>query len=481
MKDEPLEHNIVSLYHLRGWSIRRLAGDFGISRGRVRRILGRHESRRESGDEPKARVQRASKLDPYKEYIGELLATYTDPPPTIERIFELIVEKGYRGGRTILGHYLSGIRGKKAKEPVYCVQESPGQRASHDWSEYYLEFSDTGQKQKVIFFSFILHYSRRQYIEPVEDMSRSRLLDCLINAFIYLDGVPRQIKSDNQKACVDRWEYGRAVFNKTYLGFATHYRFAPLAIRPGRPVENLKIERPFYYLETNFLNARRFANPGDLKQQLLRWLAEVNDQRIHRTTGKKPLDLYTEELPDLQALPRQHYDTSQTDYRLVNNEACVAWQGYFYRVPAHYMNQQCLVREYKGRLTIYGPGHEPILQYPVAEPGRQDKYVGQRPGPARPAPGQDMAQVLERLQALGPVMAQYVEQVKKHKPGSWRHHLKKVLALKVTYHSQDMVRAVQRAMNYKVYESAAVQTFLQVNAPKKNEDTLWPPSNTRKP
>ncbi len=478
MNDESLEHNIVSLYHLRGWSIRKLATDFGISRGRVRRILARHESRRESGDEPKARVQRASKLDPYKEYIGELLATYTDPPPTVERIFELIGEKGYRGGRTILGHYLSGIRGKKTKEPVYCVQESPGQRASHDWSEYYLEFSDTGQKQKVIFFSFILQYSRRQYIEPVGDMSRSTLLDCLINAFIYLDGVPRQIKSDNQKACVDRWEYGRAVFNKTYLGFATHYRFTPLTIRPGRPVENLKIERPFYYLETNFLNARRFANPRDLKQQLSRWLVEVNDQRIHRTTGKKPLDLYTEELPDLQPLPRQHYDTSQTDYRLVNNEACVAWQGYFYRVPAHYMNQQCLVRHCHGQLTIYGPDHSPIVQYPVAEPGREDKYVGQRPGAGRPAPGPDMSQTLERLQALGPVMAEYVEQVKKHKPGSWRHHLKKVLALKVTYHSQDMIRAVQRAMNYKVYESAAVQTFLQVNAPKKNEDTHWPPPNT---
>ena len=72
----------------------------------------------------------------------------------------------------------------------------------------------------------------------------------------HLDGVPREIKSDNQKACVDRWEAGQPVFNSKYLEFATYYRFRPLTITPGRPRENLKIERPFYYLEKSFLNGR---------------------------------------------------------------------------------------------------------------------------------------------------------------------------------------------------------------------------------
>jgi len=53
-----------------------------------------------------------------------------------------------------------------------------------------------------------------------------------MNAFSYLEGVPFEIKSDNQKACLDRWELGRPVFYKTYLGFCTHYRTAHFAITP---------------------------------------------------------------------------------------------------------------------------------------------------------------------------------------------------------------------------------------------------------
>lgn len=50
MKDEQLENNIISL-HTRGWSIRRLAVEFKISRGRVRRIIG-DNTRKRGGDKP---------------------------------------------------------------------------------------------------------------------------------------------------------------------------------------------------------------------------------------------------------------------------------------------------------------------------------------------------------------------------------------------------------------------------------------------
>jgi len=143
----------------------------------------------------------------------------------------------------------------------------------------------------VTIFSYVLAYSRRQYMSLVDDKTQGTLFRELISAFIYLDGVPLEIKSDNQKACVDRWEMGKAVFNRKYLEFATHYRFRPLTITPHKPVENLKIERPFYYLEKNFLNSRSFINRDDLRKQLREWLLQVNDQRIHRTTGKKPIDI----------------------------------------------------------------------------------------------------------------------------------------------------------------------------------------------
>lgn len=474
MKDESLENNVVFLHAL-GWSVRRLSGEFKISRERVSRILRENLNARESGnDNESGDKMKSSKLDNYKQYIGEILEKYKDDPPTIVRILELIRERGYNGGRTILSDYLATVRGKKTPDPITCVETSPGQRGSHDWSEYYIYFSETGKKEKIIFFSFILNYSRRQYIEIVEDQKQLTLFKCLINAFIYFDGVPRQVKSDNQKACVDRWEYGRPVFNRKLLNFATHYRFAPLAITPRKPRENLKIERPFYYLEKNFLNSRSFLNRDDLKKQLREWLLMVNDLRTHRTTGKPPIELYREEFASLRPLPKNHYDTTLTGYRIVNNESCIEWDSYFYAVAPQYMYETCLVRESDNEIFIYSPSHEMIKNYPLAEKGRKDKYIGRRPQASIKTPvNPSIKDVISRLEAMGSVMTMYIEGVKKHRPVSFRHHLRKVLALKVNYHSDDIIMAVRRGLKHKVYRASEIENFLEVNAQKKNEINLF--------
>jgi len=235
MQNESLENTVITL-HARGWAMRRISREFGISRERVMRILRRNNQKRETGNAmPRKTVEKPSKLDPYKEDIAELLDKYRQPPVTTQRILEKVREKGYQGGRTILGEYVAGIRGKQAGEPVVYVETSPGQRGSHDWSEYWVYFTDSGTKEKVTFFSFILNYCRRQYIEVVKDKTQTTLLRCMVSTFIYFDGVTREVKSDNQKACVDRWEQGRPVFNRRFLEFASWYRFKPLTITPGKP------------------------------------------------------------------------------------------------------------------------------------------------------------------------------------------------------------------------------------------------------
>lgn len=466
MKDEALENNIASL-HSRGWSIRRLAREFGVSRRRVGRILEQNAKEREKGnDKLSAPAKRPSKLDPFKEYIAELLEKYDKPPITNQRIFELAKEKGYEGSLTIVRDYLAQRRGKKIKEPVVMVETAPGQRASHDWSDYHIDFANA-QSEKISFLSVILNYSRRQYIEIVDDKSQATLLGGLINAFIHFDGTPREVKSDNQKACVDRWELGSPVFNKTYLGFATHYRFRPLAIRPGKPQENLKVERPFYYFETNFLNGRRFADRQDLKKQLQQWLSETNDQRVHRTTGRKPIELFVEEHAFLQPLPASHYDASLIEYRIVNNESAIQWNDYYYVVPSQYMYETCPVRANKEEIVIYSPDCRQIARYRLAEKGRKERYIGRKTKNEKPV--LKLADVAARLKAFGPGMESYILGIKKRKPTNYAHHWRALLSLKANYRTEDIIAAVRRALKYRVFECSAIENFLKVNAAKKSE------------
>jgi transposase len=469
MKDEQLENNLVSL-HARGWSIRRLSREFGIGRKRVKRILGQNNEQRENADTPEKQTgkKRGSKLAPYYNYIDELLEAHQDPPITNQRAYELLQDKGYTGKISILRDHLLGKRGKKPAVPIVPSPTAPGQRASHDWSEYHVEFF--AGRQKITIFSIILNYSRRQYIELVEDKSQSTLLKCLVNAFLYYGGVPLEIKSDNQKACVDRWEMGRPVFNKHYLGFASHYRFAPLSITPGKPRENLKIERPFYYLETNFLNGRKFMDPEDLKKQLLEWLQQHNDQRVHRTTGQKPIDLFRQEHSYLQALPARQYDTSILEYRVVNNESAIQWANNYYIVPPQHMHHTCLVRISDQQITVYSTAGEQIAQYPLAGADSKGAHIGRNP--KKPRARLKSRELADRLKTLGPAMERYMDLLKtqdpKHYLGQWRL----LLNLKLNYYPQDINMAVQRALAYKVYDARNVENFLRANAQKKSEITF---------
>ena len=462
MKDENLENSVITL-HAKGWPIRKISKEMGISRGRVRRWLVSNSVLRDAtpGDEITLKKKRHSKLDPYKEFIAELLSKYSNI--TGQRIYEHLREKSFEGEISIVRDYLKSIREVGSKTPVRMVETDPGQRAAHDWSDYNIPFTSTGKAEQVTFFSYILAYSRRQYIEVVDDKKQQTLFRVLINTFIYLDGVPLEIKSDNQKACVDRHEAGRPVFNLKYLEFATHYRFRPLTIRPGHPTENLKVERPFYYLERSFLNGREFRDMDDLKEQLRHWLADVNDVRVHATTRKRPIDMYIEEHPFLQVLPVNHFDTSQIAHLVVNQESCVQWKGYLYVVPQQYMYEVCPVRIAENQLVVYSPIGVQLVTYPLAEADRKERYVGvhQKTGKK---PDLDIADVISRLEALAPEMSEYINQVKRHKPGSWRHHLKSLLAMKVNYHVDDILVAVRRAQQYKVFESGAIERFLTNNS-----------------
>ena len=445
-----------------GWSVRRLAREYHCGRNRILRILRENERRRAQGVNcPKPPRACPSKLDPYKGEIQDLLQKFGDI--TAQRIYENILGKGYPGKISMVEVYVGKIRTSKSHPVIRCVETAPGQRAAHDWSEYMVEFtSSEGREFKVAFFSYILGYSRRQYIEVVEDKTQRTLMECLVHAFMYFDGAAREIKSDNQKACVDRWECGQPIFNRHYLGFATHYGFRPLTIHPGKPTENLKVERPFYYLETNFLNGRSFRDKNDLKEQLRGWLAQVNDVRVHRTTRRRPIDMFVDEVPCLLPLPTAHYDTSLIVYRVVNQESCVHYQGYYYYVPGDYMFKSCPLRITGDQAIIYSHDFKLLVAHPLAEKGATGRYIGLPPSNTH-VRVLKLSEVKQRLSDMGGIMQQYAEKLILQKKDP-TPSLSALLALKVNYFTEDILKAVQRAMDHGVYDIKTIGRFLKAHA-----------------
>jgi hypothetical protein len=79
-------------------------------------------------------------------------------------------------------------------------------------------------------------------------------------------------------------------------------------------------------------------------------------------------------------------------------------------------------------------------------------------------PDLSITDVERRLESFGLYVPAYIQELKKHRSQSWRRDLRKLLALKINYHPQDIHRAIGRALNYKVFEPPAIERFLSAHA-----------------
>jgi len=163
-----------------------------------------------------------------------------------------------------------------------------------DYATYDLDFTDEGRR-RVYAFSYVLGYSRRQYLHFVEAQDFATTVREHIRAFEHLGGVAATCLYDNMKVVVSGYDGDEPVYNPRFLAFAAHYGFRPVACRPRRPQTKGKVERPFAYVETSLLGGRTFRDLGHLNEVAAWWPAEVADVRVHRQTRVRPIDRHAEE------------------------------------------------------------------------------------------------------------------------------------------------------------------------------------------
>jgi transposase len=451
--------------HELGQSIRSIARSMGRSRRAVARALAGHDAGRQHGlphpELPQKHRTRGSMLDAYQETIEGLLKRY--PDITVIRLREELQALGYQGGYSVLRERVETLRATAVVAPVQRFETGPGLQAQVDWAEYTIEFSAEGRR-RVNLFSYLLGYSRRQYLHFTESQDLETLLRQHVRAFEHLGGVAATCLYDNMKTVVDRWEFGVPVYNTRFLAFATHYGFRPCACLPRRPQTKGKVERPFWYVETNLLNGRTFRTLEHLNQTTVTWLANTADVRIHRETGKRPLDAHAEERAHLLALPATAYDTARVVYRVVDVEGMIAYERNLYSVPWQLLGRMLPVRITEQELIVYDPASlEQVACHPLApRHSRGERRVDDQHRPARNAKEQE--EVLHaRFAELGEAGPRFLEGLlRAHRDG--KSQARRVLGFLALYRRADVEAALQRAVHYHAFSCAALERILAVQA-----------------
>lgn len=461
---------IAALFH-GGASVRRIALSLGVSRRTVQRALGQVEQARggSPASAPRPTPARASKLDAYEPAIADLLARY--PDISVRRIHEELRRLGYTGGYTVLSERVLRLRPTPVVAPVRRFETAPGEQAQMDYSTYDLDFTDEGRR-RVHAFSYVLGYSRRQYLHFVEAQDFATTVREHIRGFEHLGGVAATCLYDNMKVVVSGYDGDDPVYNPRFLAFAAHYGFRPIACRPRRPQTKGKVERPFGYVESSLLGGRTFRGLEHLNETAAWWLAEVADVRSHGQTKARPIDRHAEERPHLIPLPARPFDAAEVVYRTVDAEGFVVYRQNFYSAPWRLIGQSVAVRVGEDELVIHDKAFVEVVRhrlFPRAVAGRRSHCKDHDP----PRDAQRRSeQLAEHFAAFGATGTRFLEGLLAANR-SGKNQAERVLSLAAAYPRADVLSALERAVRYGAFSLQAVQRILAARGrPKAPLDAL---------
>jgi transposase len=473
-----LVSRIVALFH-GGASVNRISLSLGVSRRTVYRALGQVEQARGIGSPsavPRPKTTRGSKLDAYEQTIADMLARY--PDISVRRIHEELRPLGYMGGYTVLSERVLRLRPTPTATPVRRFETAPGLQAQMDYSTYDLDFTDEGRR-RVYAFSYVLGYSRRQYLRFVEAQDFATTVREHIRAFEYLGGVAATCLYDNMKVVVSEYDGDDPIYNPRFLAFAAHYGFRPVACRPRRPQTKGKVERPFAYIESSLLGGRTFRGLEHLNETAVWWLAEVADVRIHSQTKARPIDRHAEELPRLIALPAQPFDAAEVVYRTVDAEGFVVYRQNFYSVPWRLIGQSVAVRTTETEVVIHDRAFVEAARhrlFPRAAAGQRspckDHTLPRDVHQRTELLSQRTELLSQRFAEFGAAGARFLEGLLAgHRSG--KNQAERVLSLAAVYPRADVLAALERAVRYGAFSLQAIARILAARGhPKAPLDTL---------
>jgi transposase len=393
-----------------------------------------------------------SSLDKHKAIVDGFLERGLNMRRLHEELSDLDIKISY----SAVKRYVAKIKG--AGEVCIRFHTEPGKEAQVDFG-YVGRFLDpNGNARKTYAFCMTLSYSRLAYVGMVFDQKVETFLKCHLSAFQYFGGVPQIVKIDNLKSGVIEASFYEPIMQCQYNSFAARCGFDPIPCRVRTPQEKGKIESGVKYVQSSFINGRKFSSYDDMEKQLKEWLDNKCNLRIHGTTNRKPRELFdTEEKSLLKALP-EDIKISNAYIRRVQTDCHILIQYNYYSVPFKYVGKEVHVESDDKIVRIFYNNEQISVHEYLQGKGKFSTCQSHYPDYKLPANKEGYK---EKFQNIGTNAILWLEELFVARPNDWYKPAAGVYSLSKLYTNDILNLACKRALFYNVMSYRQIRTICE--------------------
>ena len=348
----------------------------------------------------------------------------------------------------------AGLRAPPARAGEYTF--GPGEEMQHDTSPHRVLLGEKTVTAQCA--ALVLAYSRRLFVQYYPRYTRFEAKQFLLDAARFMDGACPVCIIDNTSVMLAAGAGENAVIAPEMAAFARTLGFEFRAHRVGHPDRKGRIERNFFFVETNFLPARSFTDFDDLNQQALAWCKEVANANPKRALGMSPEAAYVIEKSYLQALPSALPPIYEVFDRVVDLNGYVSLESNRYSVAERLVGQTVTLYKYPAQVQIH---HRGMV---VANHAR---LIGQRDARSTdpthhhiPTRTNHTPQVEAQLLRDAPELEAYARALKQRGRGRGVRALRRLIEIQRTYPKEPFLAAVRQATHFGLYDLGRLEKLI---------------------
>jgi transposase len=362
------------------WSAAKLAGVDA-------KTVARYVEVRDVGGDPFAPTRRGRLIDPFLANV-EQMVDLSAGAVRADVVHERLVAMGFAGDerstRRAVAELKQAWRDGHRRKYRPWVPET-GMWLQFDWGEG----PRIGGRPTSLFCAW-LAWSRFRVILATWDRTMGTLVSCLDTTLRAVGGAPTYLLTDNEKTVTIEHVAGVAIRHPQMVAVGRHYGCVLHTCVPYDPESKggaeatVKVaKRDLVPTSANLLE--QYGSFADLAQACATVTAELNG-RVHRETGRAPVDMLVEERGRLHVLPVEAHSAALGEPRAVGDDQTIRWGSVRYSTPDGHQGKQVWCRIVGEELVITArtpAGLAELCRHRLSTPGRPqivDAHYPHHPG-----------------------------------------------------------------------------------------------------